>query len=285
VFLRHYCVLLAGSDAHRPKHDFAGDRRAARGFNGDIAQHVQRWRNALEADDDAGLLAQRMARKSLLAVAGLVSVHDHTWTTDRETSAHRWSEIEPAQHDGPERTPPVILLRHGRAVVRREFLRRERVTGRALSGVSNGGRMRRTQLRQSLSSLGPRRLREPRAVVEPLRVELENSDLAPGTARRALESWLRAVECSASVRGDALLVVSELATNVVRHTASALVVIAAYDYGRLRIEVHDSSAHGPVAVTDPEVSGFGLTIVASLVDAWGWEPTPFGKRVWSEMLC
>ena len=44
VFLRHYCVLLAGSDAHRPKHDFAGDRRAARGFNGDIAQHVQRWR-------------------------------------------------------------------------------------------------------------------------------------------------------------------------------------------------------------------------------------------------
>ena len=100
VFLRHYCVLLAGSDAHRPKHDFAGDRRAARGFNGDIAQHVQRWRNALEAEQDAGLVAQRMARKSLLAVAGLVSVHDHTWTTDRETSAHRWSEIEPAHHDG-----------------------------------------------------------------------------------------------------------------------------------------------------------------------------------------
>jgi len=100
VFLRHYCVLLSGSDAHRPKHDFAGDRRAARGFNGDIAQHVQRWRNALEADEDAGLVAQRMARKSLLAVAGLVSVHDHTWTTDRETSAHRWSEIKPAHHDG-----------------------------------------------------------------------------------------------------------------------------------------------------------------------------------------
>ena len=100
VFLRHYCVLLAGSDAHRPKHDFAGDRRAARGFNGDIAQHVQRWRNALEADEDAGLIAQRMARKSLLAVAGLVSVLDHIWTTDRETSAHRWSEVEPAHHDG-----------------------------------------------------------------------------------------------------------------------------------------------------------------------------------------
>jgi hypothetical protein len=92
VFLRHYCVLLAGSDVHRPKHDLAGDRRAARGFNGDIAQHTRRWRNALDAREDAGLLAQRMARKSLLAVAGLVSVHDHTWTTDREASAHRWSE-------------------------------------------------------------------------------------------------------------------------------------------------------------------------------------------------
>ena len=100
MFLRHYCVLLAGSDADRPKHDSAGDRRAARGFNGDIAQHVQRWRNALEADEDAGLVAQRMARQSPLAVAGLVSVHDHTWTTDRETSAHRSKRIEPAHHDG-----------------------------------------------------------------------------------------------------------------------------------------------------------------------------------------
>lgn len=100
VFLRHYCVLLAGSDAHRPKHDFAGDRRAARGFNGDIAQHARRWRNALDAREDAGLLAHRMGRKSLLAVAGLVSVHDHTWTTDREMSAHRWSDIDPAMYDG-----------------------------------------------------------------------------------------------------------------------------------------------------------------------------------------
>jgi hypothetical protein len=104
VFLRHYCVLLAGSDAHRPRHDFAGDRRAARGFNGDIAQHVRRWRTALDTGEEeeaaVGLLAQRMARKSLLAVAGLVSVHDHTWTTDRETSASRWSEIEPAHRTG-----------------------------------------------------------------------------------------------------------------------------------------------------------------------------------------
>lgn len=103
VFLRHYCVLLEGPDTHRPKHDFAGDRRAARGFNGDIGQHARRWRTALDAGSDAGTLAQRMARKSLLAVAGLVSVHDHTWTTDREASAARWGAIAPELQSGLSR--------------------------------------------------------------------------------------------------------------------------------------------------------------------------------------
>lgn len=100
VFLRHYCVVLAGSDVHRPKHDFAGDRRAARGFNGDLGRHVRRWRTALDAGEQAPPIAFQMARKSLLAVAGLVSVHDHSWTTDRESGADRWSEIAPEHHGG-----------------------------------------------------------------------------------------------------------------------------------------------------------------------------------------
>jgi hypothetical protein len=40
-------------------------------------------------------LSIRVARKTLLAVAGLVSVHDHTWTTDRSRAVRRWSELEP----------------------------------------------------------------------------------------------------------------------------------------------------------------------------------------------
>ena len=43
----------------------------------------------------ADLLGVRVARKTLLAVAGLVSVHDHTWTTDRSRAVRRWSELEP----------------------------------------------------------------------------------------------------------------------------------------------------------------------------------------------
>lgn len=80
--------------------DFAGDRRAARGFNGDLGRHIIRWRHALDSGEDPGPVAQLMARKSLLAVAGLVSIHDRTWTTDRETSADRWGDIAPEHQTG-----------------------------------------------------------------------------------------------------------------------------------------------------------------------------------------
>lgn len=72
------------------------DARAARGFNGDLGQHLWRWRQGLESGTVAAdLLGVRVARKALLAVAGLVSVHDHTWTTDRSRAVQRWSELEP----------------------------------------------------------------------------------------------------------------------------------------------------------------------------------------------
>ena len=102
VFLRHYCVPLAGVDRYRPTHDFLADARAARGFNGDIAEYRRRWYAALDdvTADELDELAVRMARKTLLAVAGLVSLPDHTWTTDRETASRRWGELEPDLADG-----------------------------------------------------------------------------------------------------------------------------------------------------------------------------------------
>ena len=95
VFLRHYCVRLAGPDYARGLPRFPADARAARGFNGDIAQHAARWQDALAAGDDPRRLGRRLARKTLLAAAGLVSIHDATWTTDRALAARRWGEIEP----------------------------------------------------------------------------------------------------------------------------------------------------------------------------------------------
>lgn len=108
VFLRHYCVHLAGADLVDTTAAFAADARAARGFNGDIALHADRWRSALASGaigEDPGPdisrdLGRVVARKSLLAVAGLVSIHDHTWTTDRIGAARRWSRIDPSLEDG-----------------------------------------------------------------------------------------------------------------------------------------------------------------------------------------
>jgi uncharacterized protein len=95
VFLRHYCVHLAGADPADGLPAYPADRRAARGFNGDIAQHLQRWRFAADTGPDVAGLATRIARKTLLAVAGLVSMRDATWSTDRRTCARRWNELEP----------------------------------------------------------------------------------------------------------------------------------------------------------------------------------------------
>lgn len=95
VFLRHYCVHLAGPNPYVNLPDFAADARAARGFNGDIAKQAARWRVELSSDGDPARLGRRLARKTLLAVGGLVSVHDGTWTTDRTAAATRWGEIEP----------------------------------------------------------------------------------------------------------------------------------------------------------------------------------------------
>jgi hypothetical protein len=99
VFLRHYCIHLAGLDIHSALPDFPADARAARGFNGDIGSHVERWRHEVSAGADQAQLGRRVARKSLLAVAGLVSVHDSTWTTDRARAAARWGEISPGDGD------------------------------------------------------------------------------------------------------------------------------------------------------------------------------------------
>ncbi len=101
VLLRHYCLPLVGPTPDEVVPDlapgYAADARAARGLGGDLARHLARWR--VEQDDPAtstGLLAVTVARRTLLALAGLVSVHDGTWTTDRAKAAGRWSGVEPA---------------------------------------------------------------------------------------------------------------------------------------------------------------------------------------------
>jgi anti-sigma regulatory factor (Ser/Thr protein kinase) len=112
----------------------------------------------------------------------------------------------------------------------------------------------------------------------------EQSAAAPRLARQALLEWLASTSCPESVTSDALLVMSELTTNAVVHAASAAMIVASFDDGRLRLEVHDRT-RTPPCVRDPGAGGgWGLRLVDGVVDGWGWIPTSSGKQVWAEML-
>lgn len=102
VFLRHYGVHLAGPDIAAGLPRQRADAAAARGFNGDIGRLAARWRAQLPQAGAAerALLARRLARKTLFAVTGLVSLHDHTWTTDRLAAARRWATLAPEWAEG-----------------------------------------------------------------------------------------------------------------------------------------------------------------------------------------
>ncbi|WP_040160631.1 nucleotidyltransferase domain-containing protein [Nigerium massiliense] len=118
IFLKHYCAWLSGPDPAASLPRFRGDARAARGFNGDFAAVVTRWSAAVgslsdDRPDEIAALARRIGRKSLFAVAGMVSVHDAIWTTDRATGAARWAELHPELADDL-----ALLLAWGDGVVR-----------------------------------------------------------------------------------------------------------------------------------------------------------------------
>ncbi|CBG72735.1 conserved hypothetical protein [Streptomyces scabiei 87.22] len=86
---------------------------------------------------------------------------------------------------------------------------------------------------------------------------------------------------------EAQLVVTELATNVVRHVgegASAALVLERRGE-RLRVEVHDKSRTVPTirpALCDEEC-GRGLHLLAALTADWGTVLTAVGKAVWCEV--
>jgi anti-sigma regulatory factor (Ser/Thr protein kinase) len=112
------------------------------------------------------------------------------------------------------------------------------------------------------------------------------SAAAPRLARHALGDWLATIPCSDTVALNAQLVVSELTTNSIVHTRSAPTVVASFDEGRLRIEVHDQDRAAPRTCDQSDTpGGWGLRLVAAVTDGWGWNQTRSGKHVWTEMLC
>ncbi|MFI6434862.1 ATP-binding protein [Streptomyces sp. NPDC050759] len=105
-------------------------------------------------------------------------------------------------------------------------------------------------------------------------------------ARLVLAAWA----VPADVSETAVLILSELAANAVRHARipgrTFDVTLTHDDQKTIEIEVGDGSPHLPVLKPyDPEAtSGRGLLLVEALADTWEVRHREFGKTVWARVL-
>ena len=89
------------------------------------------------------------------------------------------------------------------------------------------------------------------------------------------------------VEENAVLLVSELVTNAVRHARDTEVIAVDLlaEQTWLRIEILDTDRHWPQPrIPDRfEESGFGFVLVDALAGQWGIRETDSGKAVWAEL--
>lgn len=90
---------------------------------------------------------------------------------------------------------------------------------------------------------------------------------------------------------DAVLVVSELATNAVRHSLSGaaggwFLVVVGFGDDLVRIEVVDQGGERVphlCDVTSQEEGGRGLVLIAGCAKDWGVKNWPDGRSVWADL--
>jgi anti-sigma regulatory factor (Ser/Thr protein kinase) len=111
----------------------------------------------------------------------------------------------------------------------------------------------------------------------------EGASFARRAMSRAAELW----RLDRELTETALLLVSEVATNAIRHGAPPVRLSLRLEKTRLRVEVTDSSPVLPELTTpNPEQpGGRGLQIVQQLAATWGASSSPrrLGKTVWFEL--
>ncbi|MEU7027148.1 ATP-binding protein [Streptomyces sp. NPDC046275] len=105
---------------------------------------------------------------------------------------------------------------------------------------------------------------------------------------RRLTQWviLRHWGLSPQIAEHAVLLVSELVGNAVRHTGARVFALRLQRRrGWIRVEVRDPSRGLPclMPVHELDVSGRGLFLVDKLSDRWGVDLAPRGKTTWFEM--
>ncbi|MER5363947.1 SpoIIE family protein phosphatase [Streptomyces sp. NPDC002722] len=125
----------------------------------------------------------------------------------------------------------------------------------------------------------PRRTALTIAQAEPERIAAARQQL-----RELLHDWADPEQVDAAV-----LMISEMATNVLVHTDGDALMLAQAtgEHGerRLRVEVSDGSDELPHRRRPGEMasSGRGLVLMEMLADAWGVDPRGAGKSIWFEL--
>ena len=107
-------------------------------------------------------------------------------------------------------------------------------------------------------------------------------------ARRAMKRTALRWKLDRDTTETALLLVSELATNAIRHGAPPVRMSLRLERDRLRVEVTDRSPALP-ELSHPgpdQTGGRGLQIVQQLAAKWGARVLPrrLGKPVWFDLL-
>ncbi|MFF9123073.1 ATP-binding protein [Streptomyces sp. NPDC014889] len=113
----------------------------------------------------------------------------------------------------------------------------------------------------------------------------ESAAAARKLVRTALAAWYLE-----DLEDTAILVVSELVANAVKHTKSRLirVVISRPNERFVRVGVVDKARVMPELPKPDEdlpTSGRGLLLVDALAECWGTDPHRWGKQVWAELSC
>ncbi|WP_256355790.1 ATP-binding protein [Streptomyces sp. PKU-EA00015] len=118
-------------------------------------------------------------------------------------------------------------------------------------------------------------------------VRLPSRPESAGIARRLTQCVvLRQWALPAQTCEHAVLLVSELVGNAVRHTGARVFGLRLLRRrGWIRVEVRDPSRGLPclMPVHDMDTSGRGLFLVDTLSDRWGVDLLPRGKTTWFEM--
>ncbi|MBV8951614.1 MAG: ATP-binding protein [Actinobacteria bacterium] len=112
---------------------------------------------------------------------------------------------------------------------------------------------------------------------------------SPRRAREFVADVLTRASVTPRTRDDAVLLVSEVVTNAVRHAHSDAVIAVNVSDEHLRIGVTDQGPGWPeeqsYADTVPrcQPGGLGLQLVAELAGRWGTYRVGEGKTVWFEL--